>query len=71
MEKSDEYEKKREEMKKITSLTQEGYTGALDGHTLWIDTENGIIKFPIKDYDLAWRFYCKKLKITIEIVEED
>lgn len=55
---------------KVNKIIRKGYTCAIDGNTLWVNTETDeIVKFVVKDRALLWKFYCKEVQITIEILE--
>lgn len=52
-------------------VIKKGFARAVDGDTLWIDTQNDEkITIRIKDKDTRWKFYCKYVKVTIEIIDE-
>ena len=56
------------EMKKIVKT---GHADAMDGSTLWINTETDErITIRLKDNRVRWDLYCKKVKVTIEVIDE-
>lgn len=49
-----------------------GRTSAMNGNELWVSTESDeMITIVIKDDDLRWGVYCKKVKVTIETIGDD
>lgn len=62
-------EKKNRESNSIKPIVRIGYTGAMDGKELWVNTETDeIVKFVVDDNELRWEYYCKNVKVTIEIL---
>jgi hypothetical protein len=54
--------------KKIEKI---GVAQAMDGSTLWINTETDEkITIRLNDDRVRWDLYCKKVKVTIEVIEE-
>lgn len=59
-------------IEEIPKIIRNGYICAMDGTELWINTDTDeSIKFVIKDHDLRWKFYCKEVKITLEITKPE
>jgi hypothetical protein len=55
----------------ISSIIRVGYVSAMNGNELWANTETDeIVKFVVKDRDLLWKYYCGKVRVTIELLEK-
>jgi hypothetical protein len=54
-----------------TKIVKTGFAQAMDGTDLWINTETDEkITINLKDDRVRWDLYCKKVKVTIEVIEE-
>lgn len=52
-------------------IIKTGFAEAMDGSTLWINTETDEkITIRLKDDRVRWDIYGKKVKVTIEVIEE-
>jgi hypothetical protein len=52
-------------------IVKVGFAEAMDGSTLWINTETDEkVTIRLKDDRVRWDLYCKKVKVTIEVIEE-
>lgn len=52
-------------------IVKTGFAQAMDGTTLWINTETDEkITINLKDDRVRWDLYCKKVKVTIEVIED-
>ena len=52
-------------------LIRKGYSRSLNGSELLIDTETDeMISVKFKNWEESWKYYCKNLKITIEVLPE-
>jgi hypothetical protein len=57
----------------MEKIIRKGFVQAMDGsnNECWVNTQTDeMVKISFKDRDQAWRFYCKPVKITVEIIEE-
>ena len=56
----------------MTKIIKKGTASAMDGSTLWINTGNDeLITIRFKDDKVRWDLYCKHLKVTIEVIDEN
>ena len=56
----------------MNKLTAIGFTQAMDGESLLVNTTTDeIISIKIKDRDKRWDYYCKFVKVTMEVITED
>lgn len=54
-----------------SSIMRVGVVSAMNGSELCVNTETDeIVKFVVKDRDLLWKYYCGKVRVTIELLEE-
>lgn len=54
-----------------SSIMRVGVVSAMNGNELWVNTETDeIVKFVVKDRDLLRKYYCGKVRVTIELLEE-
>lgn len=55
----------------ISSIMRVGAVCTMNGDELWVNTETDeIVKFVVKDRDLRWKYYCGKVRVTIELLDE-
>lgn len=53
-------------------IIRKGFTQAMDGNELWVNTTTDeMVRFVVKDRDARWGLYCKYVKVTIEIIDEE
>lgn len=46
-----------------------GFTQAMNGNELWVNTETDeIVKFVVKDLQTCRKYYCRDVKVTIELL---
>ena len=56
----------------IPSVIRNGFVQAMNGNELWVNTQTDeIVKFVVKDRETQRKLYCKHVKITIEVINED
>lgn len=56
----------------LPPLVREGFTQAINGEELWINTTvDEMITVVIKDRKLRWDFYCKQVKVTVDVIERN
>lgn len=56
----------------MPSVTRNGFTQVMNGEELWVNTTTDeIVKFVVKDSKTRWELYCKHVKITIEVIDEN
>lgn len=55
----------------MEKIERKGFVQAIDGSECWVNTLSGeMVKISFKDNEQAWRFYCKPVKVTVEIIDE-
>lgn len=57
----------------MEKIERKGFVQAMDGkgNECWVNTQSGeMVKISFKDREQAWKFYCKPVKITIEVIDE-
>lgn len=55
----------------MPSIVRKGFVQCMDGMTSWINTQSDeIIKVKFKDRETQLKYYCKYVKVTIEIIDE-
>lgn len=53
-------------------IVKTGFVQAMNGNELWINTETDErITIVVKDQKLRWDLYCKNVKVTIEVIDEN
>ena len=56
----------------MEKIIRKGVIEAMDGNECWVHTQTDeMVKISFKDRNQAWRFYCKSVKITVEIIDEN
>jgi len=62
---------KQEETKQENKIVRKGFVQAMDGNDLWVNTTTDeLVRFVCKSREDQKKFYCKHVKITIEIIDE-
>jgi hypothetical protein len=55
----------------MPSIVRKGFVQCMDGMTSWINTQSDeMIKVNFKDRETQLKYYCKYVKVTIEIIDE-
>lgn len=55
----------------IPSIIRKGFVQCMDGYESWINTQTDeMIKVKFKDRETQMKYYCKYVKVTIEIIDE-
>jgi len=55
----------------MPSIVRKGFVQCMDGMTSWINTQSDeMIKVNFKDRETQLKYYCKYVKVTIEVIEE-
>lgn len=53
-------------------IIRKGFVQAMNGNELWVNTETDeMVKIVVKDRDVQRELYCKHVKITVEIIDEN
>jgi hypothetical protein len=53
-------------------MVRKGYVEAMNGNELWINTETDErITIVVKDQKLRWDLYCNRVKVIIEVIDEN
>lgn len=61
-----------EETKPPLKIVKKGIAQSMDGTTLWINTTTDEkITINFKDDKVRWDLYCKAVKITIEVIDDN
>lgn len=61
----------QQEQLDIPNIVRKGFVQAMDGNELWINTQSDeMIKVKFKDRETQWKYYCKYVKVTIEVIDE-
>lgn len=55
----------------IPNIVRKGFVQCMDGFTSWINTESDeMIKVDFNDRENQLKYYCKYVKVTIEVIDE-
>ena len=55
----------------MPSIIRKGFVQCMDGMTSWINTQSDeMIKVNFKDRETQLKYYCKYVKVTIEVIDE-
>jgi len=54
------------------TIIRKGFVQAMKGNELMVNTTTDeIVTFVVKDKETLYDYYCKRVKITIEVINED